>query len=67
MIDSLQEMVKNNATQYEQKNCKLNFEVSDDDEYQINLNLTSSAIKVNPADEFLNNLKLMVGVSYKLN
>jgi DNA polymerase-3 subunit alpha len=66
LIDELQEMVKKNAQNYEQKNCKLNFEVSDD-EYQINLNLTSSAIKINPADEFLNNLKQLAGVSYKLN
>jgi DNA polymerase-3 subunit alpha len=66
LIQNLQELVSLNSSNYEQKNCKLNFEVSDDG-YNINLNLTSTVVKINPANDFLEGLKLIGGVSYRLN
>ncbi|TAH02343.1 MAG: DNA polymerase III subunit alpha [Sphingobacteriales bacterium] len=66
LIEDLQQIFTHNNSIYEQKNCKLNFEVSDE-EHQISINLVSATVKINPANDFFETLKLIQGVTYRLN
>ncbi|TAF47707.1 MAG: DNA polymerase III subunit alpha [Sphingobacteriales bacterium] len=66
LIQNLQQLISTNTSNYKEKKCKLNFEVTDDS-YQISLNLVSTKVKINPANDFLEGLKLIAGLAYRLN
>jgi DNA polymerase-3 subunit alpha len=66
IINQILSMIEENKENTEQQNCQLNFVVYDR-EQNVSLDLPSKSLKVNPDNHFLEQLKDLNVVSYKLN
>ncbi|MBB6500529.1 DNA polymerase III subunit alpha [Pedobacter cryoconitis] len=66
IITQLLAIIEENKENTEQQNCQLNFIVYDR-EQNVSLDLPSKSLKINPDNRFLEQLKTMNVVSYKLN
>ena len=62
----LDELVKSNAKQHPERKCNLRFRMVDFEDGTA-LDMPSKGLKVNPTNEFLENLSQLNGLSYKLN
>ncbi|MDO7744173.1 MAG: hypothetical protein MUP99_10375, partial [Pedobacter sp.] len=65
-ITKIYELVEENKQNTEQQNCQLNFVVYDR-EQNVSLDLPSKSLKINPSNQFLDQLTAMNNVNYKLN
>lgn len=66
IITQILAMIEENKENTEQQNCQLNFVVYDR-EQNVSLDLPSKSLKINPDNAFLEQLKELNVVSYKLN
>ncbi|AMQ00271.1 DNA polymerase III subunit alpha [Pedobacter cryoconitis] len=66
IITQILAMIEENKENTEQQNCQLNFVVYDR-EQNVSLDLPSKSLKINPDNAFLEQLKALNVVSYKLN
>lgn len=62
----LDELLQQNNKQYANRNCHLRFRLIDFEE-GTSLDMPSKGTKINPSNEFLDSIKNMNGISYKLN
>jgi DNA polymerase-3 subunit alpha len=65
-MNKIEEILGENKEKTERQNCKLNFEILDRTE-QLKLELPSKSLKINPNNEFLEQLKKLDIVNYYLN
>jgi len=65
-ITKIYELVEENKQNTEQQNCQLNFVVYDR-EQNVSLDLPSKSLKINPSNQFLDQLTALNNVNYKLN
>ncbi|WP_316837983.1 DNA polymerase III subunit alpha [Pedobacter nutrimenti] len=65
-LSSIHEIIEDNKASTDQQNCKLNFAVYDR-EQNIQLDLPSKSLKINPNNHFLEQLTGLNVVNYKLN
>jgi DNA polymerase-3 subunit alpha len=65
-INKMDEIIRLNTEQNENRNCQLKFMVMDYEEETI-LEMPSKTVRINPSNEFLNEISKMIGVRYKLN
>jgi DNA polymerase-3 subunit alpha len=65
-MNKMEEILGENKEKTERQNCKLNFEILDRTE-QLKLELPSKSLKINPNNEFLEQLKKLDIVNYYLN
>ncbi len=65
-MQQIQAILEENAESGENQNCKLNFEVYDV-EKGLKLEMPSKNKKINPNNQFLNGIKNMNFVDYRLN
>jgi len=66
LLNDLQELVEANNQKYPVKNCVLRFQVKDREE-AIAVEMPSRSFKVNPADDFLDSIKLLTNNQPQLN
>ena len=66
LMQKIDDILNENKVNTEQQNCKLNFEVFDM-EQNLKLELPSKSLKINPNNQFLDQLKKLNAVHYKLN
>jgi DNA polymerase-3 subunit alpha len=62
----MDEIVKQNTEQNPQRNCQLKFMIMDF-EGETTLEMPSKSVKINPSNEFLEDISKLLGVRYKLN
>ena len=65
-INKMDEIIRLNTEQNENRNCQLKFMVMDYEEETI-LEMPSKTVRINPSNEFLDEISKMIGVRYKLN
>jgi DNA polymerase III subunit alpha len=65
-MDRMDEIVKANTEQNPQRNCQLKFMIMDFDD-ETALEMPSKSCKINPSNEFLEDITKLNGVRYKLN
>jgi DNA polymerase-3 subunit alpha len=65
-INKIEEIIKVNTEQNENRNCQLKFMIMDYEEETI-LEMPSKTFRINPSNEFLVEISKMIGVRYKLN
>jgi DNA polymerase-3 subunit alpha len=65
-MNKIDEIVKINSDQNESRNCQLKFMIMDYDE-ETTLEMPSKSVRINPSNEFLEEISKLVGVRYKLN
>jgi DNA polymerase-3 subunit alpha len=65
-MNKIDEIVRINSDQNESKNCQLKFMIMDYDE-ETTLEMPSKSVRINPSNEFLEEISKLVGVRYKLN
>lgn len=65
-INKMDEIIRINTEQNENRNCQLKFMVMDYEEETI-LEMPSKTLRINPSNEFLDEISKMIGVRYKLN
>jgi DNA polymerase-3 subunit alpha len=66
LMQKIDDILNENKDNTEQQNCKLNFEVFDV-EQNLKLELPSKSLKINPNNQFLEQLTKLNAVHYKLN
>ena len=66
LMEEIQILVEDNKASTEHQNCALNFLVFDQ-ERNVRVELPSKTIKINPTNKFLEQLKGLHVVNYKLN
>jgi DNA polymerase-3 subunit alpha len=62
----MDEIVRANAEQNENRNCQLKFMILDYEE-ETALEMPSKSLRINPSNEFLEGITHVLGVRYKLN
>jgi DNA polymerase-3 subunit alpha len=62
----LEELLQQNNKQHANRNCHLRFRFIDFEE-GTSLDMPSKGAKINPTNEFLDSIKSINGISYKLN
>lgn len=65
-INKMDEIIRINTEQNENRNCQLKFMLMDYEEETI-LEMPSKTVRINPSNEFLEEISKMIGVRYKLN
>lgn len=65
-INKMDEIIRLNTEQNESRNCQLKFMIMDYEEETI-LEMPSKMVRINPSNEFLDEISKMIGVRYKLN
>jgi len=65
-MSKMDEIVKLNTEQNPQRNCQLKFMIMDF-EGETTLEMPSKTVKINPSNEFLEDISKLLGVRYKLN
>jgi len=65
-ISRIDEIIRLNTEQNESRNCQLKFMILDYEEETI-LEMPSKTVRINPSNEFLDEISKMVGIRYKLN
>jgi DNA polymerase-3 subunit alpha len=65
-ISNINKLISDNKTNTEQQNCQLNFAVYDR-EQGVQLDLPSKSLKINPNNDFLEQLTTLNIINYKLN
>ncbi len=65
-MDRMDDIVKANTEQNPQRNCQLKFMIMDFDDETV-LEMPSKSCKINPSNEFLEDITKLNGVRYKLN
>ncbi len=65
-MTKMDEIVKQNTEQNPQRNCQLKFMIMDF-EGETTLEMPSKSVKINPSNEFLEDISKLLGVRYKLN
>jgi DNA polymerase-3 subunit alpha len=65
-MTKMDEIVKLNTEQNPQRNCQLKFMIMDF-EGETTLEMPSKSVKINPSNEFLEDISKLLGVRYKLN
>lgn len=65
-INKMDEIIRLNTEQNENRNCQLKFMIMDYEEETI-LEMPSKMVRINPSNEFLDEISKMIGVRYKLN
>jgi DNA polymerase-3 subunit alpha len=65
-IDRINELIQSNAKQDHPKNCAVVFNVEDPED-KMEVKMLSRKVKINPSNEFLNGLKEIGVMKYKLN
>jgi DNA polymerase-3 subunit alpha len=66
LMTQLDEMVKSNAEQHRERKCSLRFRLVDFDGGNV-LEMPAKSLKINPSNQFLEKIKSLNGLSYKLN
>ena len=66
LIEKITQMLDENVKNNEQRSCALNFEVHDR-EMNLKLDLPSKSLRINPTNRFLEQLKKLNVVHYRLN
>jgi DNA polymerase-3 subunit alpha len=65
-MNKIDEIVRINTDQNESRNCQLKFMIMDYDE-ETTLEMPSKSVRINPSNEFLEEISKLLGVRYKLN
>jgi DNA polymerase-3 subunit alpha len=65
-MNKIDEIVNINSDQNESRNCQLKFMIIDYDD-ETTLEMPSKSVRINPSNEFLEEISKLVGVRYKLN
>jgi len=65
-MNKIDEIVRINSDQNESRNCQLKFMIMDYDE-ETTLEMPSKSVRINPSNEFLEEISKLLGVRYKLN
>jgi DNA polymerase-3 subunit alpha len=65
-MNKIDEIVNINSDQNESRNCQLKFMIIDYDD-EMTLEMPSKSVRINPSNEFLEEISKLVGVRYKLN
>ena len=65
-MNKIDEIVRINSDHNESRNCQLKFMIMDYDE-ETTLEMPSKSVRINPSNEFLEEISKLVGVRYKLN
>ncbi len=65
-IERMDEILRENASQNPERKCQLKFNLLDFDE-TIALEMPSKSLKIFPSNEFLEDLKTLTNISFKLN
>jgi len=65
-MSKMDEIVRMNAEQNENRNCQLKFMIMDYDE-ETALEMPSKSVRINPSNDFLEEISKLIGVRYKLN
>ena len=65
-ISKIDQIVSQNKEQNPNRNCQLKFQIFDYDE-ETTLEMPSKSVKINPSNEFLEDLAKLNGVRYKMN
>ncbi len=65
-VSRIQQLVHVNIEQHENKTCQLRFTVRDF-EAELSIDMPSKGMKISPSNDFIEALKALEGVSYKLN
>ncbi len=66
LMAQLDEMVKSNAEEHRERKCSLRFRLVDFDGGNV-LEMPTKSLKINPSNQFLEKIKSLNGLSYKLN
>ena len=65
-MNKIDEIVNINSDQNQSRNCQLKFMIIDYDD-ETTLEMPSKSLRINPSNEFLEEISKLVGVRYKLN
>ncbi|MBY0245548.1 MAG: DNA polymerase III subunit alpha [Sphingobacteriaceae bacterium] len=65
LMDDLKTLFEENKSETEQQNCQLNFEIYDSN--NVRVQMLAKKTKINPNNEFLEQIKLLGNISYRLN
>ncbi|MCY1540897.1 hypothetical protein D9M68_765630 [compost metagenome] len=65
-MEKIDQLLEENRANSENHNCKLNFEVHDRDQ-NLKLALPSKSLRINPNNKFLEQIRNLNIVDYKLN
>jgi len=65
-MSRMDEIIRMNSDQNENRNCQLKFMIMDYDE-ETALEMPSKSVRINPSNEFLEEISKLIGVRYKLN